>query len=1180
MKLKRLDIHGFKSFYHRTTLAFDAGVTAVVGPNGCGKSNIVDAIKWVMGEQGARALRGNAMEDVVFAGSERRGPMGMCEVRLTFANDGSAEVPARWRDVPELAVERRLERSKGSDYFINKQRCRLADVQELVAGTGVGSGPGGQRAYAIIEQGQIGRIVSAKADERRLLIEEAAGITRYRARKKVAERKMAETRLNLDRLLDVVGEVAVRLKSLERQARKAERYQAYRAEADGIERRVALAALRAAEAAFAMHRAATEAVAEREAVAAGALEAAEAAEAAALAEVEAAALEARARGEALSAAERAASEARGRVDALSLELRGLEAQLAALRDGEDDGGAQAEQLRAELEATDAQLAALAGEAEAERGALDEVEAQRAAAHRAVLDARATAERLRREAAEEAHAVARARAQHETALRHADEVARRLATLNAEAERLAGEVASSRQALAEAEQAREAAERALTAAQTERRAARDAVQGHEAAATEADREARKAAEALAGARGELAALEAQVARRADLGAAARKLLGAGLAGVMGVVADALEVPAELEMAVAAGLGARLQAVVVADPQAAQRALAHLAQGRDGRALLALADAHPRPQPATVPARPGVAGRLLDHLPGERPPWILALLGDVLLVNDTETALAVSARWPGPVVTREGVRCEGRVVLLAGGGGPDPSPLRRRRELVALKERVAAHASARDRAQAQADAARQGLIQGREAAELAGRAAHRAELTLSTARAEARRLAQHAEQAQARQAKVAHDLERLTGAAAEVAERVAQAEAQAVALEASRTDRAQAIEGAQAAAAEAEGARDEAVTALHQARAQKAARVERMDGLGLQRTRVERLLTDLRHRAERTRRTRAALGDRQAEARSQLAEAQGAAQGAQEAARALVAAAGRAREVEAEALAQGKTARAASQVARAAHNAAREALNEARLTLQGVRLEATHQVAQIEERFGCSVAELAATLADAPTVTADEAARLKELRALIEKMGDVNLAAIEEFGEVAERHDFLTQQRADLEAALADLARAIGRIDRTSRRLFAETFEAVNAHFRALFPRLFRGGEAELVLTEPDDLLGTGIEMLVRPPGKTVQNVALLSGGEKAMCAIALVFAVFRVRPSPFCLLDEVDAPLDDANIGRFNEVVREMAQASQVLLITHNKRTMEIADVLYGITMEESGVSKLVSVRMT
>ena len=192
MKLKRLDIHGFKSFYHRTTLAFDDGITAVVGPNGCGKSNIVDSIKWVMGEQGARSLRGNAMEDVIFAGSERRGPMGLCEVRLTFHNDGSADVPVRWHDVGEIAVERTLERTRGSDYRINQQRCRLADVQELIAGTGVGSGPGGQRAYAIVEQGQIGGIVSAKADERRMLIEEAAGITRYRTRRRQAEKKMEE----------------------------------------------------------------------------------------------------------------------------------------------------------------------------------------------------------------------------------------------------------------------------------------------------------------------------------------------------------------------------------------------------------------------------------------------------------------------------------------------------------------------------------------------------------------------------------------------------------------------------------------------------------------------------------------------------------------------------------------------------------------------------------------------------------------------------------------------------------------------------------------------------------------------------------------------------------------------------------------------------------------------------
>ena len=240
MKLKRLDIHGFKSFYHRTTVMFDEGITGIVGPNGCGKSNIVDAIKWVMGEQGAKHLRGTSMEDVIFNGSSQRGPLGICEVGLTFQNDGTANVPQRWVDVAEVAIQRRLERTKGSDYLVNKQRCRLADVQDLVSGTGIGSGPGGRRAYAIIEQGQIDRIVSAKADERRLLIEEAAGITRYRHRRRLSERKMHETMQNLERVEDIVSEIERQMRSLRRQAKKAERYREYRDEAQDIAVRAAI----------------------------------------------------------------------------------------------------------------------------------------------------------------------------------------------------------------------------------------------------------------------------------------------------------------------------------------------------------------------------------------------------------------------------------------------------------------------------------------------------------------------------------------------------------------------------------------------------------------------------------------------------------------------------------------------------------------------------------------------------------------------------------------------------------------------------------------------------------------------------------------------------------------------------------------------------------------------------
>jgi chromosome segregation protein len=396
----------------------------------------------------------------------------------------------------------------------------------------------------------------------------------------------------------------------------------------------------------------------------------------------------------------------------------------------------------------------------------------------------------------------------------------------------------------------------------------------------------------------------------------------------------------------------------------------------------------------------------------------------------------------------------------------------------------------------------------------------------------------------------------------------------------TDRAEAIAAAEAQALAVEAHRDAAVEALHRARTQAVSRRERLDAMQHAQSRIARQIEELRARVARaeesTRRVEArreALATERVSCAAQMADL-GAASGdtaaALQTARAAETAAG-------ELL---RAARAGAARDRQAGHQARERLTEARLALQAARLRVEHLEQAVAGRGLGEAESLLAETAHEPPLDAETRSRHGQLVGLLSQMGDVNPAAIEELAEVTERFEFLSEQRADLDAALADLHAAIARIDDTSRQLFADTFAAVNAQFRSMFPRLFRGGEAELVLTEPEDLLGTGIEMLVCPPGKKVQNVSLLSGGEKALCAIALIFAVFRVKPSPFCLLDEVDAPLDDANIGRFNELVREMSQMSQIVLITHNKRTMEIADILYGITMEEAGISKLVGVRMT
>ena len=639
MKLKRLDIHGFKSFYHRTTIAFDDGVTAIVGPNGCGKSNIVDSMKWVMGEQGAKALRGGAMEDVIFAGSEKRGPMGMCEVRLTFHNDGSAEVPARWRDVDEIAIERRIERSRGSDYIINKQKNRLADIQDLIAGTGVGSGPGGQRAYAIIEQGQIGRLVSAKADERRLLIEEAAGITRYRNRRRLAERKMEETRGNLERIDDVIGEIERQLRSLRRQALKAQRYKEYRDEAREIALRAATFDYLKLDAERRYLERVMAQCADDEADAEGDRAVAETRKhAATLAEREA---DARAREAAdrLRVLEARAEKAEGELDLHAREKGALTRQLETAHADRSLGAERLAELRAERAEAAARLEALEAEASTDDAQLAEADQLSKAASRALLDARAEAEGLRRRDAQEAQAVARARAEQDAARRQAMDLRERAAVAGDERaqtetqrQKLATQATDDEAAITAADQALEDAQHAREAA-AERRAAHREEQDRAAA------DERRIGETIAAERSRLKALEELERRREGLGEGVRAVLDAAakpnapdaLDGVIGPVPDALDVPAEYEQAVASVLDARIKGVLVRDTDAALAAVEFLRGRGKGRGLFAAVDAASPLVPPAPPALDGVRGVLAELIPaGPHPGLVARLLGPAVLV----------------------------------------------------------------------------------------------------------------------------------------------------------------------------------------------------------------------------------------------------------------------------------------------------------------------------------------------------------------------------------------------------------------------------------------------------------------------------------------------------------------------------------------------------------------------
>jgi chromosome segregation protein len=1224
LKISRIEICGFKSFVDKTSIVFPDPITSIVGPNGCGKSNVVDAIRWVMGEQSAKHLRGRAMEDVIFSGSESRGPAGFAEVSLTFDAHGLAPDAAAggvaWGAAgpAEIVVTRRLYRDGTSEYLLNGVPSRLRDVVEFFLGTGVGS-----KAYAIIEQGRIGFIVSSRPEDRRGLIDEAAGITRYKAKKKAAEKRMDATRQHLLRVSDVVGEIEGRLRSLRLQAQKAERYKRYKAELKDLDlwssaqrylghlaeekslitelgevrerHEVEDAALAAAE---------TSIEADRIAVADEANELAAAKEA-----LFALSNRAQLDGQRAQHQEAEAVELAGRAEAGEREAAELRARAAAQAASIEEIVQRLAEIDGAAEASEREYAVEAEAQETRRTALSDARRELDAAVTEMGTVRARI--ARREAEREGAAQRRSDlAGREEAIASEDEAAAaRFANLTEEDARLRAEVAD----LGErAESAR------VRAREDEARLA--ALKGD---IGRGELELETLREEAHRRRSRLASLTEIQDRYERFQAGVRAIMqehreGRGGAGIKGVVADIMRPPPELETAVEAVLGERLGNVIVDSPEAGVEAIQFLKQKSEGRSSfipralrstrsrgevvydatggLAAADAASEIVPVSVPTEDeiaavwpkgeGVRGPMLELIGYDRQYDEVAayLLGDVLVVENLERALALwrETRTEKTIVTLDGEVIDPHGVVT---GGSRESALtgvleqkREIRELEAVMERLDADVQsalarqiARKETAAEIGRSLEEASTALRADEMAlyGRKKDLDGVVAELGRIGMRRAELGRQAAALAESRLANDRafeEAVSGLESDWAI-VGDAEQRAAELRTRSTALAEEVDAAigrlttlKVAATQAVERQQSARQTLERLRADRAdeeARASRIEAtLEGDRQRAETLQAEsVRLRAE------AELAQAEAEAR---ARAHGERQGALEARQSALAA----REAEARA--------ARTEVTRLGQTLGRLEMRCQEVTLRRISLEE-----QVTDRYRDVL--LAGVVHDyhlRPLFAQTEEQRATELRGLIERMGEINLTAIEESEELQRRFDFLTTQRSDLESAISQLESAIEKINRASRRRFRETFDAVNAEFEAIFPRLFGGGKAHLQLTDEGDLLETGIEIIANPPGKKVsQNIELLSGGEKALTAVSLLFAIFLVKPSPFCVLDEVDAPLDEANVGRFNQVVREMTDRSQFILITHNRRTMEIADRLCGITMEEPGVSKLVSVNL-
>ena len=1155
MRLTTIKLAGFKSFVDPTTLHLPTNMTGVVGPNGCGKSNIIDAIRWVMGESAASRLRGDALTDVIFSGSSARKPVGQATVELIFDNADGA-IQGEYAKYAEISVKRQVSRDGQSVYFLNGTRCRRRDITDLFLGTGLGP-----RSYSIIEQGMISQIIEAHPEELRTHLEEAAGISKYKERRKETESRIKATRENLERVKDVRDEVDKQLEHLNRQARAAERWKALKeeqlrkeAELRALEYRVlqrqheaATQGLTAAElrieervAAQRQVEAELEAMRERHVQASDQLNAAQAEVYKVGAELARIEQQARHHRETAERLERAQAEA-------ERERAGLLAHIA-------DDEARLESLRRELAEGEPRLEALAQRED------DTAQAQREAEAR-LADWQQRWEAHTRAAGEASRAAEVERTRLDYLDRQLLDLSRRRESLAAEQEAI--DLAALDQAAGQLLEEHDA-QRARVELLAERlEAHKHELAGVQEAARECQTRLDEARRQLETASGRLASLEAlqHAALGQDEGAASAWLAAHGLAHARRLGA-ALTVDAEWERAVETVLAGLLDGVLVDDLAGLLAPLAGLDQA--DVSLFAAAHAATSAPPDTLAA----------HVRG--PAAAMALLAHVFTAPDLAQAQQrASALAPGQsVITPAGEWLGYGWARVRRAQGNRLGVLAREREIRALQAQVEQWHALIEDAGSRLDALRVQAAQVERARDEVQRElyqAHRRQSELAgqwqgqrgkveTARARAARIAEELStlqtqaedwQAQAREARARLDtfIQRMGDLEDERRELENERRQLLEIREEARMNAREVADQARALALTLESRRT-ALAALTQSLERMQAQLRQLDAR--RQDYAEQLAAGTDPLAELDAQRQACLDQRLLVDR-QLVEARQALETCDQALRRL--------EQQRHAGEQELT-------------ALREGLAEQRLAAQALAMRA----GQLAEAIHAAGLEPQALLADLDE-DSDPAlwrSQLAELAQKIARLEPVNLAAIQEHAEQSERKTYLDHQLADLASAMETLEEAIRKIDRETRQRFKETFDKVNAGIQALFPRLFGGGHAYLELTG-DDLLDTGVSIMARPPGKRPSNISLLSGGEKALTAVALVFAIFQLNPAPFCLLDEVDAPLDEANVGRFSAMVREMSEKVQFIFVTHNKATMEAASQLCGVTMREPGVSRLVQV---
>ncbi|QTA89616.1 chromosome segregation protein SMC [Desulfonema magnum] len=1177
MKLKKLQITGFKSFCDKSSIQFPPGICAVVGPNGCGKSNIVDALRWAMGEQSVKQLRGKSMEDVIFAGTNGRPPLNMAEVSLVLENDnGSA--PEELKDFTEIMITRRLYRSGESAYLINKQPCRLKDITNIFLGSGMGA-----KSYAVIQQGNIGAITDAGPDERRFFIEEAAGITRYKQRKKEALRKVDATNQNLLRVKDVITEVERQMNSVKRQAKKAEQYKTYQ---EHIKKLDVLLALH-------YYDDYTRQLEETSAL---------------LRELKDSDIQHVSKIKQLDAA----------VEDIKLKRWQKNEEISAQKASKFETQRNVDKLENDLAHLHKDVERLSGEAEELRSAHKELEEKNENITSEVAQTETEHIGLKEKTEEIKSVLSKER-------RDSESIRERLANLNQELEtcktnlmNLVAQEAKYKNIYQNASNNKDSLKRRLKRTDEEEAVAGKKVAEYQKKETEAREELELCRQEIEELKQEISTTRSQLDEKSKAlgehvrlvqslelertrakskystlkkmednfewykgGVKAIMQLETGNSDIMGLMADIIEPEASFETPLEAVLGESLQYILIKNQETGVEAIDYLQSKGAGRSGF-IPVSSVRTENSKLETRN--SDRLLNHvsIKGGFEKIAEALLGHVLVTENMQEALELSnnngrfhtfVTKNGDMISHEGFMVGGSQENLSG-------ILAKKHELRALEGQVAALDE-----KLESDRGKQKHIESevrtiesdlQKLIEQKNRTTEdetEAERDFYKVTEELKHARRHLEMVRIEQEQLAdeengidEEIEKYNKVLAEVENDV----------KAGQTQVAETSEKISSVSAEMEAFNQKIVdlklelTTLNARLENSNNSLRRLkqfweDGI----TRLGQLTRDIELKEQK-----------QVSSKEKITEYEQTLSAMYETMKSL------------EQTLESNEADYEAIDARLRENdsSISEIKNKREDILQKIRMleieQSQRQIKrenvanQVEERYQQQLSQFRPELVgkDKPQISADQMeAELSDYRKKLSKIGDVNLGAIEEYGQLRERFDFLCEQRDDLLKAVDDLHKVIRKINKITQEQFLKTFDLVNEKMAEVFPRLFDGGSAKLILTDPNKPLETGVEFMVHPPGKKLTRLSLLSGGEKALSAIAFIFSIFLIKPASFCIMDEIDAPLDEANVFRFNELLRIIGEQSQIIVITHKKKTMEFADTLFGITMEKKGVSKIVSV---